>query len=130
MEKKSREKLKKVERILKEDDNIRNTQDETSPVESTMKKRRISTNTNSHTNSKSSTSQKIESISRPKKNSGNFLTDKKKSTLLLRLEKPKQPPSYHEWCLFINVLNGIISEKEAQPTYKAFVGKGNNSILI
>jgi len=27
-------------------------------------------------------------------------------------------------------LDGVISEKESSATYKAFVGKGNNSILV
>lgn len=30
----------------------------------------------------------------------------------------------------IGLLDGVISDKESGPTYKAFVGKGNNSILV
>ena len=32
--------------------------------------------------------------------------------------------------MFMSVIDGIIAEKETGPTYKAFVGKGNNSILV
>jgi hypothetical protein len=95
-----------------------------SPSDIKAKKRRISTNTNS----KSTTSQKIESVSRPKKTNISQTSDKKKSLVLLRM--PKQSPSCYEWCTFLSILDGVISEKDSGPTYKAFVGKGNNSILI
>ena len=50
--------------------------------------------------------------------------------MALKLEKSKKTPEIKEWCAFLGVLDWIVSEKESQQTYKAFVGKGNNSILI
>jgi hypothetical protein len=48
----------------------------------------------------------------------------------LRLDKPKQSPNYSEWCTFFGTIDGISSEKEGGQYYKAFVGKGNNSVLV
>jgi hypothetical protein len=47
-----------------------------------------------------------------------------------RLEKPKQSPSYSEWCALLGLIDGVTCEKEGGQYYRAFVGKGNNSVLV
>jgi len=58
------------------------------------------------------------------------IRDKRKSLTLLKMDKIKIAPTYYEWCLLLGLIDGVVSEKEGSATYKAFVGKGNNSVLV
>lgn len=87
--------------------------------------------------SKSSSLQKFKEINRL--NSTAHKTEHKSSTQKiehrpvaqnLKLDKKKKSPDLKDWCCFLSSIDGMISEKESQQTYKAYVGKGNNSILI
>jgi hypothetical protein len=58
------------------------------------------------------------------------IRDKRKSLTLLKTDKIKITPTYYEWCLILGLVDGMVSEKDGNATYKAFVGKGNNSVLV
>ena len=44
--------------------------------------------------------------------------------------KKKYSINYLDFCLFVSLLNEFHGLPSSNATYKAFVGKGNNSILI